>query len=70
MPDRLEGAFRTPNNPLKPWEITRIRLTRRAALSGMLVWAAGLPHNPAVSARFHRAASLEAVMCRRPPERQ
>jgi hypothetical protein len=33
-----------------------LRLTRRAALSGLLVWAAGLAENPASSARFRRAA--------------
>ena len=40
--------FEPPNNSLK--------LTRRAALSGVLVLPAGKAHNPGVSARFRRAA--------------
>ena len=40
--------FSPPNNSLK--------LTRRAAFSGMLVLPAGEAHNPGGSARFRRAA--------------
>jgi hypothetical protein len=46
-----------PNNSLK--------LTRRAAPLGPLARPAGKAHNPGESARFRRAAHLEAVSWRR-----
>jgi hypothetical protein len=57
--------LRRPDESLKPRTNTPAhyagRLTRRAGVWGWLVWSAGLAHNPLGTARFRRAAQLEAV---------